>query len=56
MRLSDQQILAVREACISIVARISRLMHERKVDVLLSAPNLQHFPIHEVALKEGVLL
>jgi hypothetical protein len=39
-----------------IAARISRLMHGRKVDVLLSAPNLQHFPIHEVTLKEGVLL
>ncbi len=39
-----------------ISARISRAMDGRKVDVLLSAPNLQRLPIHEVAFKEGVLL
>lgn len=34
-------------------ARVSRLMQGRKVDVLLSAPNLLHLPIHDVALQEG---
>ncbi len=37
-------------------AKVSRLMHGRKVDVLLSAPNLMHLPIHDIAFKEGRLL
>ena len=37
-------------------ALVSRIMHGRKVDVLLSAPNLMRLPIHEVAFKEGKLL
>jgi predicted nucleotidyltransferase len=37
-------------------ARVSRAMHGRKVDVLLSAPNLLRFPIHDIAFKEGKLL
>ena len=34
-------------------AQVSRAMHGRKVDVLLSAPNLIRLPIHDVAFKEG---
>ncbi|MBK6618523.1 MAG: nucleotidyltransferase domain-containing protein [Nitrosomonas sp.] len=37
-------------------AKVSRLMHGRKVDVLLSAPNLKHLPIHGIAFEEGMLL
>ncbi len=37
-------------------ARVSRAMHGRKVDVLISAPNLMRLPIHDVAFKEGKLL
>ena len=37
-------------------ALVSRLMFGRKVDVLLSAPNLKRLPIHELAFKEGQLL
>lgn len=37
-------------------ARVSRLRHGRKADVVLSAPNLLRLPIHEVALREGHLL
>ncbi len=37
-------------------ALVSRAMHGRKVDVLLSAPNLMRLPIHDIAFKEGVLL
>jgi predicted nucleotidyltransferase len=37
-------------------ARVSRFMQGRKVDVLLSAPNLLRLPIHDVAFKEGQLL
>lgn len=35
---------------------VSRSMGGRKVDVLLSAPNLMHLPIHEIAFQEGQLL
>ena len=37
-------------------AKVSRILHGRKVDVLLSAPNLMRLPIHDIALKEGQLL
>ncbi len=39
-----------------IAGRVSRSMAGRKVDVVVLAPNLMRLPIHEVALKEGVLL
>lgn len=34
-------------------AKISRQMHGRKVDVLLSAPNLMRLPIHDIAYQQG---
>jgi predicted nucleotidyltransferase len=34
-------------------ALVARAMYGRKVDVLLSAPNLMRLPIHEIAFKEG---
>ncbi len=37
-------------------AQVSRTMHGRKVDVLISAPNLMRLPIHDAAFKEGGLL
>lgn len=37
-------------------ARVSRLFQGRRVDVLISAPNLTRFPIHEIAQNEGQLL
>ena len=37
-------------------AMVSRVMQGRKVDVLVSAPNLKRLPIHELAFKEGRLL
>ena len=39
-----------------MAARVSRVMDGRKVDVLLSAPNLMRLPIHDLAFKEGELL
>ena len=39
-----------------LAAKVSRLMNGRKVDVLLSDPNLMRLPIHDVAFKEGVIL
>ena len=40
----------------TMAAKISRCMHGRKVDVIISAPNLLHLPIHEIAFSEGQLL
>lgn len=37
-------------------AQVSRAMHGRKVDVLVSAPNLMRLSIHDIAFKEGELL
>ncbi len=37
-------------------AQVSRVMHGRKVDVLLSAPNLMRLPIHDMVFNEGHLL
>lgn len=37
-------------------ARASRVLGGRHVDVVLSAPNLRHLPIHETALRTGVEL
>ncbi len=39
-----------------MAAQVSRTMSGRRVDVLLSAPNLMRLPIHDVAFKEGQLL
>lgn len=39
-----------------ISALVSRVMQGRKVDVLISAPNLMHLPIHDIAYAEGQLL
>jgi predicted nucleotidyltransferase len=39
-----------------IAGRISRTMAGRKVDVVISAPNLMRLPIHEAAFRKGVLL
>lgn len=39
-----------------ISARLTRSMHGRDVDVVLSAPNLRREPLHAVAEREGRLL
>lgn len=39
-----------------VSARVSRVMHGRKVDVVLEAPNLKRLPIHFVAEREGIPL
>jgi len=39
-----------------LAGMVSRAMYGRKVDVLLSAPNLLHMPIHDIALQQGRLL
>ena len=44
------------ELSAKISARLSRLFQGRKVDVLLSAPNLKNLPIHSIATQKGILL
>jgi len=39
-----------------ISGRISHKLGGRKIDVVLTAPNLKHFPIHDVAKKDGITL
>lgn len=39
-----------------MAAQVSRAMHGRKVDVLISSPNLMRLSIHDMASKEGQLL
>jgi hypothetical protein len=34
-----------------MAARVSRAMHGRKVGVVISAPNLMHLPIHDIAFQ-----
>ncbi len=49
--VENPAILAARMS-----ARVSRVLAGRKVDVILSAPNLMRLPIHAVATTEGRLL
>ncbi len=39
-----------------ISARISLKLGGRKIDVIISAPNLKQYPIHDTAKKEGIVL
>jgi predicted nucleotidyltransferase len=41
---------------IKLATKVSKSMYGRKVDVLIVAPNLKHFPIHDMVKKRGVLL
>lgn len=50
-RIDNPALLAAQ-----VSAQVSRAMHGRKVDVLLSAPNLMRLPIHDIAFLEGQLL
>ena len=40
----------------SLSARVSRLFQGRRVGVLILAPNLKRFPIHDLACVQGQLL
>ena len=43
-------------AAAGLSSLVSRLMQGRRVDVVMLAPNLMRLPIHDVALRDGVLL
>lgn len=49
--VDDPAMLSAR-----IAGRVSRALDDRKVDVVLAAPNLMPLPIHDVARREGVRL
>ncbi len=39
-----------------ISGRISHRLRGQKIDVIMTAPNLQQFPIHDVAKSQGITL
>ncbi|MBL1259509.1 MAG: nucleotidyltransferase domain-containing protein [Thiotrichaceae bacterium] len=39
-----------------ISGRISHRLRGQKIDVIITAPNLECFPIHDVAKREGIVL
>ena len=43
-------------AAAGLSSLVSRLMQGRWVDVVMLAPNLMRLPIHDVALRDGMLL
>lgn len=49
--VSDPALLSAR-----VASRVSRAMNGRKVDVVLKAPNLMCQPVHEVAIRTGIIL
>ena len=49
--VANPALLAAR-----LAAKVSLLMHGRKVDVVIAAPNLMRLPIHDMAFKEGKVL
>jgi hypothetical protein len=54
-RITSRHPLHQRRAA-RVSASVSRVLHGRKVDVVVSAPNLMRLPIHEIALSERQLL
>jgi len=44
------------EVAAKISAQIMRALNGRKVDVLISAPNLTKLPIHQIAAQQGICL
>lgn len=51
-----EEVVAPAALAATVGARVSRLLHGRKVDVVVSAPNLASLPIHDIARLEGELL
>lgn len=53
---SDQPVTEPALLAAKLAGKVSRQMGGRKVDVVVSAPNLQQTPLHEIAKREGILL
>lgn len=52
----DQSVSEPAALAAQVATRVSRGMYGRKVDVLLSAPNLAKSPVHSIALAQGIRL
>ena len=52
----SEPVVHPAELSATISAKLIRQFQGRKVDVLLSAPNLKHLPIHSVAQQTGIRL
>ncbi|SFX09927.1 nucleotidyltransferase domain-containing protein [Marinospirillum alkaliphilum] len=52
----DEPVMNPAEISARLSARLMRAMHGRKVDVLLLASNLSRSPIHDIALRQGIIL
>ncbi|MCG6658055.1 nucleotidyltransferase domain-containing protein [Halomonas campisalis] len=52
----DEPIERPAQLAARLSVRVMRAMRGRKVDILLSAPNLQNLPIHDIAREQGVRL
>jgi len=52
----DESVPEPAALAAQLSTRISRGLYGRKVDVLLTAPNLARLPIHSLALAEGIRL
>lgn len=49
---TTKRLANVADIRATIAAKLYLALRGRKVDVLLSAPNLKHFPIHDIAKKK----
>jgi uncharacterized protein len=52
----DEPVAEPAQLSARLAALVSRSMYGRKVDVLITAPNLMRLPIHAIALADGVRL
>lgn len=53
---TDQPVTDPAMQAALLSTRVSRLMHGRKVDVVIRSPNLKTLPIHRIAEETGVPL
>ena len=52
----EEKVEHPAELSAKISAQLIRQFHSRKVDILLSAPNLKTLPIHLIAQQNGITL
>ncbi|WP_287632618.1 nucleotidyltransferase domain-containing protein [Accumulibacter sp.] len=53
---SDDPVATPALLAARLSGKVSRTLQGRRVDVLISAPNLRRLPIHDVAFREGALI
>lgn len=52
----DRPVLEPALLAARLAGKVSRQMGGRRVDVVVSAPNLRQTPLHRIAHSEGILL